>query len=283
MDRTMRIALATPRFAKSVDEALATVERMVGEAAALGARVVCFPEAYLPGYRGLEWEVSTYDSAVQERAWARVAEAARRERIGVVLGTEWVVTAGGGAGVGAGADGRVRRHLAAAVFGVDGALLGVQTKNQLDPSEDQLYVPGSSRRMFEIEGLRFGVVICHEGFRYPETVRWAAVRGAQVVFHPYLAGSDRDGVRPTEFAARGGAYYEQAMMMRSRENTIYFASVNYALRYPEGATCVIGPSGDCAARQPYGEEGVLTCDLDLTAATGLLAGRFAADRYREAE
>lgn len=270
----MRIALAAPRFAKSVDEAVAMVERMVGEAAALGARVVCFPEAYLPGYRGLEWEVSAYDLIVQERAWARVAEAARRERIGVVLGTEWVTGS---------VDETVRRHLAAAVFGGDGSLLGVQTKNQLDPSEDQLYVPGSLRRMFEFEGLKFGVVICHEGFRYPETVRWAAVRGAHVVFHPYLAGSDRDGVLPTEFAARGGAYYEQAMLMRSRENTIYFASVNYALRYPDGATCVIGPSGECAARQPYGEEGVLTCDLDLTAATGLLAGRFAADRYREAE
>lgn len=236
--------------------------------------MVCFPEAYLPGYRGLGWEVPAYDLAVQERALSRVAEVARRERIGVVLGAEWVTV---------GADRTERRQLAAAVFGPDGALLGVQTKNQLDPTEDQLYVPGASRRVFEIEGLKFGVVICHEGFRYPETVRWAAVRGAQIVFHPYLAGSDRDGVRPTEFAARGGAYYEQAMMMRSRENTIYFASVNYALRYPEGATCVIGPSGDCAARQPYGEEGVLIRDLDLAAATWFLARRFAADRYREAE
>jgi hypothetical protein len=35
---------------------------------------------------------------------------------------------------------------------------------------------GSSRRVRS----PFGVAICHEGWRYPETVRWAARRGAQV-------------------------------------------------------------------------------------------------------
>jgi predicted amidohydrolase len=37
------------------------------------------------------------------------------------------------------------------------------------------------------------VTICHEGWRYPEGVRWAARRGAQVVFHPQMTGSDRTG------------------------------------------------------------------------------------------
>jgi hypothetical protein len=53
------------------------------------------------------------------------------------------------------------------------------TKNQLDPTEEAHYVPGEGRRLFDIDGCTFGIAICHEGFRYPETVRWAAVRGAQ--------------------------------------------------------------------------------------------------------
>ena len=32
---------------------------------------------------------------------------------------------------------------------------------------------GSARQVFTVGALRFGVVICHEGWRYPETVRWA--------------------------------------------------------------------------------------------------------------
>ena len=61
---------------------------------------------------------------------------------------------------------------------------GFQDKVQIDPSEEGLYAPGVHRHVFEVGTLAFGIVICHEGWRYPETVRWAARRGALVVFHP---------------------------------------------------------------------------------------------------
>jgi predicted amidohydrolase len=125
------------------------------------------------------------------------------------------------------------------------------------------------------------VAICHEGWRYPETVRWAAVRGAKIVFHPQHTGSERQGIPLTQWGAAGGPYYEKAMMMRSIENSIYFASVKSALRFQESATSLIAPSGQCQAHLPYGEEGVLVQPINLEEATGLLARRFAPDRFRE--
>jgi hypothetical protein len=65
------------------------------------------------------------------------------------------------------------------------------------------------------------------------------------------------------------------------EATIYFASVNYALRFQESATSLIAPSGECQAYLPYGQEGVLVEEIDVAAATGLLARRYAPERYRE--
>src|SRR5262249_39421930 len=115
-----------------------------------------------------------------------------------------------------------------------------------------------------------------------ETVRWAAVRGARIVFHPQLTGSDRAGVRLTQWGSSSAPYYERAMMMRSIENTIYFASVNYALRFQESATSLIAPSGRCQAHLPYGQEGVLVQAIQVEEATGLLAERFAPERYGEA-
>jgi predicted amidohydrolase len=173
------------------------------------------------------------------------------------------------------------RQIAAFVFDAQGRIQGYQTKNQLDPTEDRFYVPGKTRRLFEINGVKFGVAICHEGWRYPETVRWAAVRGAKIVFHPQLTGSHQEGARLTEWGAAGGPYYEKAMMMRSIENTIYFASVNYALPFQESATSLIAPSGQCQAYLPYGQEGVLVQALDVEKATGLLAARYAPGRYQE--
>ncbi|HVK08653.1 MAG TPA: carbon-nitrogen hydrolase family protein [Gemmataceae bacterium] len=265
----MKVALATPRVAATLDEGLDTVRRLMADAAAQGAAVVCFPEAYLPGLRGLDFPVPDFGQANQEYVVRTVSACARSLSLATVLGMEWHSAAG--------------RHIAAVVIGSDGRVQDVQTKNQLDPSEDPHYVPGTTRQLFDVNGVKFGVAICHEGFRYPETVRWAAVRGAKVVFHPHCTGSDRAGTRPTVWGAADRPYYEKAMMCRGLENTVYFASVNYAFRFQDSATSLITPSGACQAYLPYGEEGVLVQDLDLAAATGLLASRYAPDRYLDAD
>jgi predicted amidohydrolase len=261
------IALASPRAATSIDDGLDRIKQSLSEAAGQGAEVVCLPEAYIPGLRGQDFEVPPFDQAAQERALRAVTEWARMYAIATILGMERLTGAG--------------RQIVACVIDTHGQIQGYQTKNQIDPTEDQFYVPGNSRQLFEIKGLKFGVTICHEGWRYPETVRWAAVRGAKIVFHPQHTGSNREGVRLTEWGAPGGPYYEKAMVMRSMENTIYFASVNYALRFQESATSLITPSGRCQAHLPYGQEGVLVQDINLEEATGLLAARYAPERYQE--
>jgi predicted amidohydrolase len=263
----MIIALASPGIASTVDECLDKIKQLLSDASDQHAEIVCFPEAYLPGLRGQDFEVPLFDKTQQEQALKAVAQWARTYQVATVLGMEWITNAG--------------RQIAAVVIDKDGKIKGVQTKNQLDPSEDQPYVPGDRRQLFEINGVKFGVAICHEGFRYPETVRWAAVRGAKIVFHPHCTGSDKTGVRLTQWGSADAPYYEKAMMLRSMENTIYFASVNYALRFQESATCVIAPSGQCQAYLPYGQEGVLVQTIRVEEATGLLATRYAPERYTE--
>jgi len=261
------IALATPRVASSIDEGLRKIEQCLADAVARGAEIACFPEAYLPGLRGLDFDVPSFDAAQQSRALAEVAQLVRRFKVATILGTERLTEAG--------------LQIVAVVFNADGSIQGIQTKNQLDPTEGSRYVPGHSRQLFEINGVKFGVAICHEGFRYPVTVRWAAIRGAQVVFHQHCTGSDRTGVVLKQWGSPDAPYYEKAMLCRSLENTIYFASVNYAFRYQQSATTVIGPSGECISYLPYGEEGVLVQTIDPEAATGLLASRYAPERYEE--
>ena len=263
----MIIALASPRVATSLDDGLERIDRLLAEASAKGAEIASFPEAYLPGLRGQDFEVLPWDRAQQEHALEAVGHLAKSHRVATILGIERITDAG--------------RQIAAVVLDARGERLGHQTKTKLDPTEDRFYTPGITRRLFEVNGVKFGIAICHEGWRYPETVRWAAVRGAKIVFHPQHSGSNREGVMPTQWGTADGPCYEQAMMMRSRENTIYFASVNYALRLPESATSLIAPSGECHAYLPYGTEGVLVQAIDVEAATGLMAGRYAPERYPE--
>ena len=263
----MIIALASPRPVSSLDEGLDKIKRFLSEASAQGAEIVCFPEAYLPGLRGQDFEVLPFGQAEQERVLRDVAQWARAYGIATILGMEKLTEAG--------------RQIVAFVLDAQGQIQGYQTKNQIDPTEDRFYVPGNTRQLFEVNGIKFGVAICHEGWRYPETVRWAAARGAKIVFHPQHTGANQEGVLLTEWGAASAPYYEKAMMMRSIENTIYFASVNYALRFQESATSLIDPSGKCQAFLPYGQEGVLVQEINVEEATGLLAARYAPERYGE--
>jgi predicted amidohydrolase len=263
----MIIALASPRVASSLDEGLDKIKHFLSEASAQGAAIVCFPEAYLPGLRGVGIDVLPFGPSEHERVLQAVGQWARAYSVATILGTERLTEAG--------------RQIAAYVLDNQGRIQGYQTKNQLAPTEDPFYVPGNARRLFESNGVKFGVAICHEGWRYPETVRWAAARGAKIVFHPQHTGSDQEGVRLTQWGAACGPYYEKAMTCRALENTIYFTSVNYALRFQESATSLIDPSGRCQAYLPYGEEGVLVQAINLEDASGLLAARYAPERYEE--
>ena len=260
-----RIALASPPVAGSIEHALSWVERYIAEAAHKNADVVCFPEAYIPGLRGQSFDVEDHDPVRLLEARNRVCRLAEEHSLYVIIPMEWDSTEG--------------ILNVAFVISDKGEVLGCQTKNQLAPTEDSIYVPGRSREMFERKGVRFGIAICHEGWRYPEAVRWAAVRGAQIVFHPNLAGSETEGKKVEAWGAADAPYYEKAMVCRSLENSVFFASINYALRYQEAATAIISPEGNCISHLPYGSPGVLIADIDPKAADGLYASRLAADSY----
>jgi predicted amidohydrolase len=121
--------------------------------------------------------------------------------------------------------------------------------------------------------LTFGIAICHEGWRYPETVRWAARRGAQVVFHPHAHVAEPGSYRPTVFADPANTFHEKALVCRAAENTIYIAAVNAASEGSGTTSAVIRPDASVQCWQPYGHDGLLVADLDLSLATGLLASR----------
>ena len=263
---TVRIALANIRFPATPEESVVLVEQAIAQAAAERADIICFPEGFVPGYRVCGRRVPPPDATFLERAWARVAAAAAQANVAVVLGTERLV----GAEV----------LLTALVVNRDGTIAGFQDKVQLDPSEDATYSPGSGRRVFQAGALVFGVAICHEGWRYPETVRWAARHGAHLVFHPHIHEAEPGGYRPTTFADPANTFHEKAVLCRAAENTCYVATVNCASEGSPTTSAVARPDGTLLSYQPYGQEGLLVADIDLAAATRLLAVRLKPDTVR---
>jgi predicted amidohydrolase len=261
----MKIALASPPIPKGINDGLVKLEQLAREAAEGHAEIICFPESYLPGYPGMEYSPMEQTSESLQIALDKVCKIAAENSIAIIIPMDWHLN-------------NQLVNLAYVISG-EGTILGYQTKNQLDPSEDGIWVPGTERKIFEVSGVKFGITICHEGFRYPESVRWAAQQGAKIVFHPQFTGSDTNGVELTEWGNKDNPYYEKAMMMRALENTIYFASVNYCSRFAESASSIIDPTGNCVVHEVYGRPGVIIGDIDPEKATGLLAKRFKNNLY----
>ena len=254
-----RIALANLPYPATPEESVTLAEQAIAQAAVERAGLICFPECFVPGYRGMGKSVPPPDPVFLERAWSTIQSAAAKANLGVVLGTERVV------------DGALL--ITALVINRDGTVAGFQDKVQLDPSEEGTYVPGAERRVFQTGPLTFGIAICHEGWRYPETVRWAARRGAQVVFHPHFHQAEAGSYRPSSFADPANTFHEKAALCRAAENTCFFATVNYASGGSPTTSAVVRPDGTLLAFQPYGKCGVLVVDVNLAEATGLLASR----------
>lgn len=257
---TVRIALANVRVPATSEESVVLATSAIAEARRRGAQVICFPECFVPGYRWPGTTLPAPDPLFLERAWADVAAAAEAAQITVILGTERVTERG--------------LQITACVVNPDGTMAGWQDKGQIDPSEEAIYPAlATERRVFTAGPLTFGVVICHEGWRYPETVRWAVRRGAQVVFHPHAGVAEPGCYRPVTFADPANTFHEKAILCRAAENTCYFASVNCASAGSGTTSAIACPDGALLCFQPYGQEGLLVADLDLNAATGFLASR----------
>ena len=257
---TVRIALANIRVPTTPEESVVLATEAIAQASQKGARIICFPECFVPGYRWPGKAAPPPDPVFLEQAWAEVAEAAKAAGITVILGTERLSDRG--------------LQITTCVFNPDGTVAGWQDKGQIDPSEEATYPAlATERRVFTAGPLTFGIVICHEGWRYPETVRWAVRRGAQVVFHPHANIAEPGAYRPVTFADPANTFHEKAMLCRAAENTCYFASVNCASEGSGTTSAVVRPDGTLQCFQPYGQEGLLVADLDLSEASGFLASR----------
>ena len=78
---------------------------------------------------------------------------------------------------------------------------------------------------------------------------------------------------PSSFADPANTFHEKAVLCRAAENTCYVATVNCASAGSPTTSAVVRPDGTLMCYQPYGKEGPLMADIDMNAATGLLARR----------
>ena len=245
--------------------------QLIAAAAATGARVVVFPEAFIGGYpKGLSYGlvIGARDSAGREE-FRRYLECAitvpgpHTERLGqaaaahgcyVVMG---VIERDGGT-----------CYCTALYFGPDGALLGTHRKLMPTALERMIwgFGDGSTLKAVDSPYGKIGAVICWEN--YMPMLRMA-MYAQHVALYCAPTADDRDTWLPSmrHIALEGRCFVLTACQVLRKD--AFPADVRVSLGdTPEallmrGGSAIISPLGVVLAGPHFGDETILTADLDL--------------------
>jgi nitrilase len=258
------------------DAAVERVVALTAEAAAGGARLILFPEAYVGGYPwGLAFGTAVGGRSPEgRRTWARYREAAievpgpETERMGEAAREAGVYLVVGV--VERDRDfGRGTLYCTLLYFAPDGALLGKHRK--LKPTAAERLVwgegDGSTLPVFQTPLGRMGGLICWEN--YMPLARMAMYgQGVQLYLAPTADARERWQATLQHIALEGrcfvlgcNQYVTKAMHPADLE------IADELDRWPDplcrGGSAIYAPDGSCLAGPLWGREGILHADLDL--------------------
>ncbi|MCA9269768.1 MAG: carbon-nitrogen hydrolase family protein, partial [Planctomycetales bacterium] len=230
---------------RQVETNLAKIEDRLAEAAALGARLVVFPECAVTGYcYESHDEAWPYGDAAPGYVTGRLIDACRAADAFAVVGMLER------------RDGKL--YNACALAGPTG-LVGMYRKAHLPGlGVDKWVAPGESRwPVYEAAGAKVGLHICYDS-AFPESARSMALDGADVL------------ALPTNFPPGAECLCQNVLAARAMENGVYLVSANRVgvergFRFL-GQSKICGPDGETLAVAPADEEAIITADVDLARA-----------------
>jgi N-carbamoylputrescine amidase len=245
-----------PEKQPNVDKAVARI----GEAAALGAQIVCLQELFHGQYPCQTEDHARYAEAepIPGPSSDAIGAAAARHGV-VVVGSLFERRA---AGV---------YHNTATVHDADGRLLGLYRKMHIpdDPLyyEKFYFIPGDlGFKAFDTRFGRIGVCVCWDQW-FPEAARLTALAGAEIIFYPTAIGWLPD--EKEIYGASQHSAWETMMRSHAIANGVFVAAPNRVGREGRlqfwGASFVSDPYGNVIRRASHEAEEIVVvpCDLSL--------------------
>ncbi|MBN4074105.1 carbon-nitrogen hydrolase family protein, partial [bacterium AH-315-E10] len=247
----LKIALAQCLQTDSIEDNERIIFENIEKAAKENVNIICFPESQTAGYRV---DIIAADAEVQadrlDDLHKRVAQRCGELGIACILGTETPVPD----------HPDTKPFNTALVIDEKGKILGTHHKTKLTPMDAVGYTPGTDIETFDICGVKVGIVICFEGFRFAESTAECVRQGARLVFHP-----QNNTTRPNDWKI---PVHHSLITTRAAENTIWFASCNAC--HPDHQNCssmVVQPDGQILAKAELKKEELIIADLDIDLAT----------------
>ncbi len=245
--------------AADVDANVATLTRVVQEAASAGCEAVVLPEVADTGYALSQMRVvaAPWDGG----AFGAMQNSARESGITVICGL-------------AEREGDVLYN-ALAVINPQGELVAKYRKIHLlkTPAIDEgrRFEPGEELAIAEIGGLRWGFMICYD-LRFPELSRALMRAGADVL------------VYSSAWPLSRVEHWKAMLPARAVENQVYVVGCNRVGTEEDltlgGHSCIVAPDGTVLAQADQTEETLLATELDPSQLRTCREGVFLGDSLR---
>ena len=246
------------------DENLDAANRLIDEAAGLGAQMVALPEMF--NLLGTNDEILAGGEPVPGPTSTFLAEKSREHKVYIHGGSFMVNVEENEKQNGNGSNqGKDKVWNTTLIFDPDGEIISeyrkihlfdIQIEGKVTYQESDFVEPGSEMVTCETEHGHFGLTICYD-LRFPELYRALTLAGAQVVF------------QPAAFALYTGKdHWETLIRARAIENQVYMVSPSQIGTYGNGGQCygstmIVDPWGTVLARAPE-RECVIVADIDYS-------------------
>ena len=223
---------------------VARAERLVRDAAARGAQIICLKEMFNALYFCKSQQSDRFDLAESIPGPTTDAMTRLARELAVVLVVPIFERQAAG----------VYRN-SAAIIDADGSLLGVYRKMHIpdDPlfNEKYYFTPGDAPgfRVWQTRYATIGVLICWDQW-YPEAARITSLMGAQVLFYPTAIGwhpSEQDEWGPSQVDA-----WRTIQRSHAIANGVYVAAPNRIGHEDEPGTDGLNFFGRSFIADPFG-------------------------------
>jgi predicted amidohydrolase len=239
------IRIAAVIFNSAVNRTRDNLDRMaswIKLAKDQAAQLICFPELNVSGY-STKPEIKGYAESIPGPVSERLVEMAHENQIIILAGIAEKDEKG--------------RIFASHLVVTPESISGIYRKIHIAPPERNIFYPGNSIPLFEVEGVKLGIQLCYDT-HFPELSTRMAVNGADIIFMPHASPRGT----PTEKLAS----WLRHLTARAFDNSVFIVACNQngdnlkGLQFP-GVAVVIDPSGDVLKDNISGKEAMIVADL----------------------
>ena len=243
------IRIAAVIFNSAVNQVNHNLDRMlpwIEKARTNGADLICFPELNVTGY-STKPEMNVSAEPIPGPISERLVQMADENQIVILAGMAEMDEKG--------------RIFASHLVVTPQTISGIYRKIHIAPPEHNIFSPGNSVPLFEVQAVKLGIQLCYDA-HFPELSTRMAIEGADIIFIPHASPR---GTPTEKFNS-----WMRHLTARAFDNSVFIVACNQVgenqngLHFP-GVAVTIDPSGEVIEKNIGDIDGMIIADLKADA------------------